>query len=82
MKLWFTNKLGKVVLNKKTFEVHLERLEELSQRVLVGTECRGSNGRAEADIPTLEIVKESKQCYSEVLDLIKQIESSTDRGVV
>ncbi len=67
---------------REYIEVNLARLEKLSQRVLVGTECRGSNGRAEADIPTLEIVKESKQCYSEVLDLIKQIESSTDRGVV
>ena len=61
---------------------NLARLDRLSRSKLVGTECRGSNGRAEAGIPTLEIADVSKRCYSEVLDLIKRIESSTDQGVV
>ena len=73
---------GRVKSARKYLEANITRFEKLAAKELDGSECRGSNGRAQTDLPTLEIVEESSSCYKEVLELVDTVDAAEAKSVV
>ncbi len=73
---------SRVEAARNYLNANIERFKRLGQMGLDGSECRGSNGRAIPDLPTLEIVEDSLQGYEDVQSQIEKISAAQARVIV